>query len=940
VVKNRADNLTDHSSGYGAGVYVANAAAVWIRSCEISDNYMYAATWHNRALGGGIAGGNATVLLEDCVVRNNQAYAGGGNYDYAWSRGGGIYHEGTGNWTLRRCVVSGNQVSGSGSIYHNGGGIYLAAGNHLVENTLVANNQAQTLADGVYALNGNSRFFQTTVASNGGEGLRMSAGFAFITNSILWGNGDDVVGVASNYLHYTCVQDGDAAGYQGCISNTPGFVDGVFFHVRSRAGHYTNGYFSGGGWAYDTNTISPAIDAGDPSRPYAGELQPHGYRANIGCYGNTETASRTFVEEPGRFTNLTVHSYPATNVGTTSAWLNGQVLETGPGPNPRVYFCWDSSDKGTNAFLNWTHSVYLGTNWGDWACFSTNVTGLSGWVYYRCYVTNATGQDWSHPVESLECARLAAVTNLGAFGMQRRTAWLRGEITDIGGQAPMARFHYWTQGGGSTSVVSAGIQSGAFTNRIGGFLPGSNYAYRLSVSNSAGIAWSGEKAFNMITQTPRDWFVNPAGDNTAGTNWSTGMRDLRAALQVMETNDALRLARGTHVVTGQVSLTVNGGTLAGGYAATNAAGPGAQDPAAWPTVIQRDALQVRLLSISGVKTARIERIRFRNGYVNGDNYGGAVSVVNARAVRFEECVFTNNTAYSTIDHGIGRGGALYAVNATGLVVNGCEVWNNRAYGIGWHVGSFGGGLYLVNSLAVVSNSWFRANRAIVDVGNPGYSYAHGGGIYIQGGACTVSHSIFEENRCEGSTMPHVGAGIYVNGGSHRVRNCMIIRNDSTDAAGIADGVHLAAGTLGLMHVTVATNWGEGVRYAGGTLWITNAILWANGDDLVSVSNDVGYTCIEDGDFNGTNGCVMTDPLFYDTTWFHLNSKEGTYSGGFFSGGTWRAGTRYSPLMDRAAPGSPWAAEPVPNRWRANLGAYGNTAVASCSYMPGNVVVIR
>ena len=39
---------------------------------------------------------------------------------------------------------------------------------------------------------------------------------------------------------------------------------------------------------------SPCIDAADPASPYDGEPYPHGSRSNIGAYGNTPEASKSF----------------------------------------------------------------------------------------------------------------------------------------------------------------------------------------------------------------------------------------------------------------------------------------------------------------------------------------------------------------------------------------------------------------------------------------------------------------------------------------------------------------------------------------------------------------------------------------------------------------------------------------------------------------------
>lgn len=64
------------------------------------------------------------------------------------------------------------------------------------------------------------------------------------------------------------------------------------FHIKSKGGRYDRGIFF-----IDTDH-SPAIDAGDPGASFDREPMPHGNRANIGAYSNTEEASKTFVAPP------------------------------------------------------------------------------------------------------------------------------------------------------------------------------------------------------------------------------------------------------------------------------------------------------------------------------------------------------------------------------------------------------------------------------------------------------------------------------------------------------------------------------------------------------------------------------------------------------------------------------------------------------------------
>jgi uncharacterized protein YjiK len=86
----------------------------------------------------------------------------------------------------------------------------------------------------------------------------------------------------------------------------------------------------------------------------------------------------------------------ATGVTTVSATMNGELLEGG---SAAVTLYWGTTDAGTN------HSSWLETNsWSflEEGAFSLSVTGLPAnqAYYYRCYATNAVGDDWADSSES------------------------------------------------------------------------------------------------------------------------------------------------------------------------------------------------------------------------------------------------------------------------------------------------------------------------------------------------------------------------------------------------------------------------------------------------------------------------------------------------------------------------------------------------------------
>jgi hypothetical protein len=164
----------------------------------------------------------------------------------------------------------------------------------------------------------------------------------------------------------------------------------------------------------------------------------------------------------------------------------------------------------------------------------------------------------------------------------------------------------------------------------------------------------------------------------------------------------------------------------------------------------------------------------------------------------------------------------------------------------------------------------------------------------------------------------------------RLVNCLIASNSASDRAG---GIYAAASSLvSLNNCTLADNSPHGLYgVSGSSVYVTNSILWNNGSDATGAVTlaycDVG---VASGAGVTTNDCLSTDPLFVDTTYYHLKSKVGNYVGGYFSGGTWGASLTNSPCIDVGDTNSSYALEPAPNGRRVNMGAYGNTAVASLS----------
>jgi hypothetical protein len=136
---------------------------------------------------------------------------------------------------------------------------------------------------------------------------------AKISNCIFWGNSFPAIniwpeGVMMNY----CNVEGGWPGI-GNIDIDPGFVSPGYwesngtpdytnddfwidgdYHLLSQAGRWDPASES---WVQD-NMTSPCIDVGDPNAPIRLEPFPNGGRLNVGAYGASSTASKTYFGHP------------------------------------------------------------------------------------------------------------------------------------------------------------------------------------------------------------------------------------------------------------------------------------------------------------------------------------------------------------------------------------------------------------------------------------------------------------------------------------------------------------------------------------------------------------------------------------------------------------------------------------------------------------------
>ena len=151
-----------------------------------------------------------------------------------------------GGWTVRDSVLRENliaynaDVNGAGT--GRGAGVYFASGSHLLKNCLVIGNRApvqvtvgSSQGDAIYVAAGTVTVQNVTAGFHVYEGIRCGGGVVTMTDSIFWGNGNNVVGVVATNV--SCCDIGPAdrvfSAAQTNLSVDPLFERGFYLAAGS-----------------------------------------------------------------------------------------------------------------------------------------------------------------------------------------------------------------------------------------------------------------------------------------------------------------------------------------------------------------------------------------------------------------------------------------------------------------------------------------------------------------------------------------------------------------------------------------------------------------------------------------------------------------------------------------------------------------------------------
>ena len=258
--------------GGGGGGVVCYQSSPSIRDCVIVRNVSRA--------GGGVLLSDSNAVISNCVIAGNSVRGVIG----AWAIGGGGLSSSRGHPTIRNCTIFGNIATGAG-----GGAYCVNNGTVLFVNCILTGNESNR--EGPQLFSG---------------GCQMITGCPDIEivnccieddpNAIFVENWSDPRKVPDN-----CIREDPLFALPGYWdpNGTPDYPKDDYwvdsdYHLQSQAGRWDPNSAS---WVQDEVT-SPCIDAGDPNSAIGHEPFPNGGIVNIGAYGGTAEASKSYFGEP------------------------------------------------------------------------------------------------------------------------------------------------------------------------------------------------------------------------------------------------------------------------------------------------------------------------------------------------------------------------------------------------------------------------------------------------------------------------------------------------------------------------------------------------------------------------------------------------------------------------------------------------------------------
>jgi len=344
-------------SSVGGGLYCYTYGTnTTVTNCRFVGNFARRTDFAGRVFGGGMSAGGGTISLANCLFAGNSAPEGAGLY------AGFIYS--VDNMTVANCTFAGNYAERGSTLYCVQGGAPPLSNIH-IRNSIIRDGP-----DSIFNA-GDSIVLVTSCdipgAWPGYENIDADPCF-FDPGG--WVHRDDPNIIVEPNSSYAVWVNGD-------------------YHLKSQGGRWDA---HEGRWVKDDVT-SACIDAAHPMSAIGGETFPNGGRLNMGAYGGTGEASKSyFGKAPCEIImagdingDCVVDGVDFALIGRH--WLrNGKLcLDRATRPNPRD----GGTDVPIEPILNWTpgceatsHTVRFGTN------DPPQHKGTQDSTFFRPYVPN------------------------------------------------------------------------------------------------------------------------------------------------------------------------------------------------------------------------------------------------------------------------------------------------------------------------------------------------------------------------------------------------------------------------------------------------------------------------------------------------------------------------------------------------------------------------
>jgi hypothetical protein len=192
----------------------------------------------------------------------------------------------------------------------------------------------------------------------------------------------------------------------------------------------------------------------------------------------------------------------STNITSTTADVEGEVIGIGDAAITQYGHCWSTSQNPT------TNNDKTTLGLGNVGIFTSNLSSLTSntQYYYRAYATNSFGTVYGSSLSFSTTNGEPTVVTLGSNNITSTTVDLEGDITSIGDASVTQHGHCWSTNSNPTinnskTTLGASVL-GNFTSNISNLTHNTTYYYRAYATNSFGTVYGSSLSFSTINGGP------------------------------------------------------------------------------------------------------------------------------------------------------------------------------------------------------------------------------------------------------------------------------------------------------------------------------------------------------------------------------------------------------------------------------------------------------